>query len=56
MILIKCCALCRHYKDGKCMDRGSFNASVRADDWRDYWEADDGSNNSNDSSRSSGGV
>ena len=38
MILVECCAMCKYYKDGKCMNRNSYNAEVTGDDWCDDWK------------------
>ena len=37
MILIKCCANCKYFKDEICMCRESYNTGVTSDDWCPEW-------------------
>lgn len=38
MILIKCCAICRYYREETCMSPDSMNTGVTPDDWCPAWE------------------
>jgi hypothetical protein len=38
MIIIKCCATCRYWSHGICMDRESYEQETSEDMWCPEWE------------------